>query len=141
MKKLIALTIINIAFAYNVSLNRKVDLLTQAVAKLINENQKLQNQINELKQTMKINTQMITSNRHLIEKLKKNNLSAFAIVKAYRLNVREKPSLKSKILKQLKRNEIVKIHDTIIKNGKVWYKVDNGYISAFYTNLAIRRKK
>ncbi len=125
----------------NISLNRKVDLLTDAVSILIEKNRQLKNQIEALKQVTKINSQMIASNRHIIENLDKNGVNSLAIVTAYKLNVRAKPSSKSKVIRKLKKGDVVKVYDTIARNKEVWYKIVDGYISAYYTNLVVRRKK
>jgi len=129
------------ASAPNVTLNRKVDLLVQAVSDLIDKNQNLQNQIDKLKEITKINSQMIASNRHLIENLDKNGFNELAIVTAYKLNVRSKPSLKSKVIRKLRKGDVVKVYDTVVNGKDVWYKIIDGYISAYYTNLVIRRKR
>jgi predicted nucleic acid-binding Zn-ribbon protein len=129
-------------------LERRVTLLENAVSILIDKNKELTDEINNLKKVTKINSQMITSNRNelninkeKIKKLEKEGFNTLVIIKAKSLNVRKKPSLKADIVRKLKRNEVVKVYDTVVNENKVWYKIIDGYISARYTNLVIRRKK
>jgi len=157
MKKLIILAIVG-SLLFGVDLDRRVELLENAVIKLIDENKKLKNEIYNLKNASKINTQMIFGLNNRVDKNEKevnkldrkltkvdkkittinkdNNATFYAKVTASMLNVREKPTTKSRVLGVLKRGDIVKIKKSI-KNGKtIWYKVGNNkFISSNYTNL------
>lgn len=150
MKKLIILATVG-SLLFGVDLDRRVELLENAVIKLIDENKRLENKISNLEKTTKMNAQImlnfeqrIDENKISIDKLKSaikkinkdNNATFYAKVTASMLNVREKPTTKSRILGVLKRGNIIKIKKSI-KNGKtIWYEIGNNkFISSNYTNL------
>jgi len=150
MKKLIILATVG-SLLFGVDLDRRVELLENAVIKLIDENKRLENKISNLEKTTKMNAQImlnfeqrIDENKISIDKLKSaikkinkdNNATFYAKVTAPMLNVREKPTTKSRILGVLKRGNIIKIKKSI-KNGKtIWYEIGNNkFISSNYTNL------
>jgi len=59
----------------------------------------------------------------------------YAKVTAYKLNVRENPSVKSKVIDKLNRGDEVKIEKAVLNKNTIWYKIDNGYISSEFTQL------
>jgi len=139
MKKIIILAVTTFLFAngLNADLNTRVKLLEKAVVKLIDENNKLNNKIQNLKKELnskidevrtssEINTQMI---------FQKGNPKFLARVKVNLLNVREKPNRNSKIVALLKKDDKVEIKKSIDVNETIWYQIDRGYISAKYTEL------
>jgi len=157
MKKLIILATVG-SLLFGVDLDRRVELLENAVIKLIDENKKLKNEIYNLKNASKINTQMIFGLNNRVSKSEKevnkldrkltkvdkkittinkdNNTTFYAKVTASMLNVREKPTIKSRIIGTLKKGNLIRIKNSK-KNGKiVWYEIGNNkFISSNYTNL------
>ena len=146
MKKLIILATVG-SLLFGVDLDRRVELLEDAVIKLIDENKKLKEKMQAITTVSKVQYQAIVrldnktkANKKAInqlnQKIKDNNATFYAKVTAPMLNVREKPTTKSRVLGVLKRGNIIKIKKSI-KNGKtIWYKVGNNkFISSNYTNL------
>jgi len=143
-----------VTFQDDISLNRKVDLLSQAVIKLI-ENDKNFNKMliqmsedingnkiaiqNNLIQINK-NKKDIMLNKRYLKRLSQAQTIYYAIVDVPKLNLREKPSLNSKILKVLNKGDKLLIEDFVQCSNRVWYKVKDGYISSNYVNLAILKK-
>jgi len=166
MKKLIIITTLG-SLVFGASLDRRVELLENAVVKLIDENKKLKDKIDELKKTSKINTQMIfalnnrvsknetsvnklnrgiaKANEEIIKinkKLKENNTTFYAQINTAKLNIREKPTTKSKIVGILKKGTIIKIKGSKKTKKTIWYEIDNNkFISSTYTNLIKGEKK
>ena len=119
--------------AFALTQNRRIELLEIAVVKLIKENNNLKNEINNLQTENRINTQMIFKLNDTINAMKDKSL--YAKVLSFELNVREKPSIKSKIIDRLKRGDLVKIEGAVLNKNTIWYKIDNGYISSGFTAL------
>jgi TolA-binding protein len=149
----------------DVSLSRKVDLLEQAVIKLIKRNNELERKSNELEQQnnkleqhikmLKIdvntnkniiifNSSKIKEINSLISILQKkiiditnNKLAYFAIINATKLNIREEPTLKAKIVGIALKGEIYKISDIQQSDNRTWYKIKKGWISSNYAGLIL----
>jgi predicted lysophospholipase L1 biosynthesis ABC-type transport system permease subunit len=124
---------------YAITIDRKVELLESAVVKLINENTKLKNAIeinknyiSELENKLK----NLTSKK---EQTSKNIL--YGKVTAFRLNVRKKATVKSKIVNVLKKDNLVTIYETRPNKDTTWYKTDNGYVSSNFIDLVYENKK
>ena len=144
----------------DVSLPRKVDLLEQAVIKLIKRNNNLEQKNNELEQQIKMLKNDVNTNKTFIS-LNSNNIKEinstisilqrkivdimnhksnyFAIINISKLNIREKPTLKSKIVGLSFKGEIYKILDTYYQNNenRIWYKIKKGWISSNYVGLIL----
>ena len=119
--------------AFALTQNRRIELLEMAVVKLIKENKNLKNEIYNLQTENRINTQMIFKLNNTINAIK--DKSIYAKVLSLGLNVRENPSIKSKIIGRLKKGDLVKIKGAILNKNTIWYKIDNGYISSAFTAL------
>ena len=135
MRKIVIISIL-LGFGVNafaLTQERRIELLESAVVKLIKENQKLKNEINNLKTANEINTQMIFRLNDKLDKKSKNSL--YAKITAFELNVREKPSVNSKVVSKLKRGDLVKIKGAFLNKDTIWYKINNGYISSAFTEL------
>ncbi len=118
--------------AFALTQERRIELLENAVVKLIKENQALKNEVNNLAVANKINTQMIFK---LNNKLSKTKSELYAKVTAVELNVRKKPTIHSKVVSKLKKGDLVKIKGAFLNKDTIWYKIDNGYISSAFTKL------
>jgi len=145
MRKLIAVwMVLGMTFLFGADIDRRVKLLEIAVVKLINENKTLKKEIDKLKTTSKINTQMIfkLNDKLNTNKIKHNdkNKTFFARVTALKLNIREKPDLKSRIIGILKQDNLVEIKGATLDGNTIWYKIDKGYISSNYTALVYKNK-
>ena len=159
MKKTILIFAIFSSLLFGASLDRKVELLETAVVKLIDENRAFKKEIERLKEVSKINTKKILKldsrvqeNKRVINKLnalkfnkaiKNNNTTFYAQVTAYMLNIREKPTKKSKAVGVLKKDDLVKIKGVRVNDEEtiVWYEIDKGFISSSYTSLVKGRDK
>ena len=134
MRKIVIISIL-LGFGVNafaLTQERRIELLENAVVKLIKENQALKNKVNNLAVANKINTQMIFK---LNNKLYKTKSELYAKVTAVELNVREKPTIHSKVVSKLKKGDLVKIKGAFLNKNTIWYKIDNGYISSAFTEL------
>jgi len=122
--------------AFALTNERRIELLENAVVKLIKSNQQLKKELeektNELKTITTINSQMINV---LENKNQKPITNFYAKVTAYQLNIRKRPSVKAKVTGKLKKGDEVKIKGAVLNKNTIWYKIDNGYISSKYTQL------
>ena len=135
-------------FGNGVSVDRKIDLLSQATLKLIENDKKFKQMLDNLNK--KINDNKIAIQKNSVQ-IKKNNILLnkmyftassktiyYAVVDVPKLNLREKPSVHSKILRVLHKNEKFLIQKSVRgKNSGIWYKIKDGYISSTYVNLII----
>lgn len=137
MRKIVIISIL-LGFGVNafaLTQERRIELLENAVVKLIKENQALKNEINNLAVANKINTQMIFKLNNKLSKINNTKSELYAKVTAVELNVREKPTIHSKVVSKLKKGDLVKIKKAVLNKNTIWYKIDNGYISSAFTEL------
>jgi len=137
MRKIVIISIL-LGFGINafaLTQERRIELLENAVVKLIKENQALKNEVNNLVVANKINTQMIFKLNNKLSKINNTKSELYAKVTAVELNVREKPTIHSKVVSKLKKGDLVKIKGAFLNKNTIWYKIDNGYISSAFTKL------
>jgi len=132
MKKILLLSLfIGISFGAN---NHRLDLLEQAVSKLIIQINQNQQKINELEHKIYKYNNFIHRLSH-----QKNNFKLYAIIRAYRLNIRKEATIKSKIIGVYKKSDIVEIINTIRIKDSLWLQTKQGYINANYVNMIIEK--
>jgi len=151
-KSLLGLSLIVSLQAYNdVSIDRKVDLLEQAIIKLIKKNNELDQKIKILETNVNTNRNIIIFNSDRIKEINSsifilqkkivdivsNKPTYFAIINATKLNIREKPSLQAKIVGLTLKGETYKILDTQQNDNRIWYRIRKGWISSNYVGLIL----
>jgi uncharacterized protein YgiM (DUF1202 family) len=129
MRKVIFLSLIALsANLYATTIDRRVELLENAVVKLIDENIKLKNAV-------EINKVNILALHSKTDKKQPVQNTFYAEITSFCLNIRKEATLKSKIIGKLKKNDLVRIYEAKLNGDTIWYKINKGYISSKFTSL------
>ena len=128
MKKEILL--ISVVLGLNILQANEIELVGKNVVKNTSEIQKLLIKIKKLESLWAIKNGHVENTKNI----EFDNIPKFVKIKAHFLNVRKKPTKKSRIIEVVKKDEVYKIVNNYYEKSqnKYWINIGSGYVNKIF---------